>query len=103
MAFSILKAENFIEFDDIDNPLHTHISQSHLGSFSKANAYQYPVLTQLGSNFHWHVPSDSKTMYIMSQKVSHVQTQDSMLFAGLNDKDFYFTSLGEVNAVPLTE
>lgn len=33
MSFSILKADNYVKYDDIDNPLHTHISQSQIGSF----------------------------------------------------------------------
>lgn len=38
----------------------------------------------------------------MGQKVSHVQTQDSII-PGFDAKDFYFSSPGNVNAVAFNE
>ena len=64
-TFQAIKADNYVDFDDIDNPLHSRMISYPIGSFGLSSVDQYPLLTQLGSNMHWHVPNDSKTLYTM--------------------------------------
>ena len=37
----------------------------------------------------------------MGLKVSHMRSKDSMISQSKDAKDFYFSQLGDVNAVPL--
>ena len=57
----------------------------------------------MGSNFHWHVPSDFSTLYMIGLKISQLKSRDSFVTASAGDKNFYFSQLGDVNTLPLPE